>query len=260
MAFVAHQNARRARLQPAALDDVLHHARDPLRVAAPEHAAMRSGTSSSQHLAAHRVVEIVVHVRHDVRDAHDPPLERHREQVGVFREDAALSFECLRMLRRASRGKVKPAPVALEDLDHAQRLLGMVEVSLMSRASTDSPACPNGVCPRSWPSAMASVSTSFSALSRAGARNLRDLERVGDAGPVVVASAQKDLRLSRQPPEGFAVQDTIAIELERRSQRIGLLGALPPRDSALRDAAGCCVWASCRSIPRASSWAIPRFS
>ena len=52
---------------------------------------------------------------------------------------------------------------------------------------------------------------------RDGARDLRDLERVCEAGAIVIAGRREEhLRLVLQPPERLAVNDAVAIALERR--------------------------------------------
>ena len=87
------------------------------------------------------------------------------------------------------------------------------------------------------------------------ARNLRHLERVREARAVVIAGRrEEDLRLVLQPAERLAVDDAIAIALERRpdvvfrlrtqaAARIGALGRLRREESRSR-ASSCC--AECR--------------
>jgi hypothetical protein len=75
---------------------------------------------------------------------------------------------------------------------------------------------------------MASARSSFrrsAARDRAG--DVRDVERVGQADPVVVAlGRQEHLRLMLQPAERFGVRDAIAVPLEDRADRILGLDAL----------------------------------
>src|SRR5437764_890949 len=62
------------------------------------------------------------------------------------------------------------------------------------------------------------------------ARDLRDLEGVGQARPVVVALGRHEhLRLVLEPPERLAVHDPVPIALEGSAQRAVLLGAGPSR-------------------------------
>ena len=77
------------------------------------------------------------------------------------------------------------------------------------------------------------------------ARDLRDLERVGQPRAIVVAGRrEKHLRLVLQPAERLAVDDAIAIALKRRTDvvlgfgaqpasRVGALGGLGREDLAL---------------------------
>ena len=58
------------------------------------------------------------------------------------------------------------------------------------------------------------------------ARDLRHLERVREARPVVIAGRrEEDLRLVLQAAERLAVDDAVAVALERRTDRILGLGA-----------------------------------
>ena len=75
--------------------------------------------------------------------------------------------------------------------------------------------CPKGVCPKSWPSAMASA-RSFVEVegARDCAGDLADFEGVGEAGYIVVAErCDEDLRFVFESSEGFAVYDAVAVAL-----------------------------------------------
>ncbi len=54
--------------------------------------------------------------------------------------------------------------------------------------------------------------------------HLGDLERVGHAGALVIVGEHEHLGLAGEPPERRIVQDAIAIALEARPERVGLLG------------------------------------
>jgi hypothetical protein len=58
--------------------------------------------------------------------------------------------------------------------------------------------------------------------------DLRDLDRVGEAGAgVVVVGCEEDLALACQAAERPAVLDAIEVALEAGSERVGSLGARP---------------------------------
>ena len=66
-----------------------------------------------------------------------------------------------------------------------------------------------------------------------GGGDLGDLEGVGEAGALVVVGEDEDLGLAGEAPEGGGtVQDAVAVALEARAHRIGLLGevAVPGTD------------------------------
>ncbi len=89
------------------------------------------------------------------------------------------------------------------------------------RSSASSPVWPNGGWPRSWPSAIASVRSSFSLSARATAREMPGhLERVGHPRAEVVAlGSDEDLRLVLEAAKGLRVDDPVAVALKRRPQR-----------------------------------------
>ena len=55
-------------------------------------------------------------------------------------------------------------------------------------------------------------------------RHLGDLERVGEAGALVVVGEDEDLRLPGESPEGAGVQDPVTVALEAGAQRVGRFG------------------------------------
>src|SRR6266545_3309053 len=82
---------------------------------------------------------------------------------------------------------------------------------------------------------------------RAGGRprDLRDLQGVGEADPVVVAfGGQEHLRLVLQAAEGLRVDDSVSIPLETGSKGVALPSRSRPLDSADRVACGARVWRS----------------
>ena len=99
-----------------------------------------------------------------------------------------------------------------------------------AESSASSPACPNGVCPVSWPRPIASTRSSLSLSARATTREIAGrLERVRHARAVVVArGVDEDLRLALEPAERLRVDDAVAVALERRPHRRLLLGPQPP--------------------------------
>src|SRR5581483_480633 len=62
-----------------------------------------------------------------------------------------------------------------------------------------------------------------------GARDLRDFQRVGQAGAIVVFfRVYENLRFMFQAAEGFGVEDAVAVALKGRADRVGRFGALAP--------------------------------
>ena len=143
-------------------------------------------------------------------------------------------------------GEVQAAAVVLEQIDDAQALLVVVEAAghqLVDDAFA-------GVAERRVAEVVAERDRFGQLLVqpqdlRDGARDLRHLERVGEPGAVVIARRREEhLRLVLQPAERLAVDDAIAIALERRphvvfglgpetAARIGALGRLRREDLAL---------------------------
>ena len=62
---------------------------------------------------------------------------------------------------------------------------------------------------------------------RDGRGDLCHLERVGEAGALVVLGEHEDLGLAGQPAEGGGVEDAVAVALEAGAPEVGLLGPGP---------------------------------
>ena len=99
----------------------------------------------------------------------------------------------------------------LQHVDHPQRVLVVAEAAAealaqAARRGTSSPMWPNGGCPRSCPRPDRLDQVLVEAQRpRDGPRDLRDLQRVGQAGAVVVAlGGDEDLGLVLEAPEGLA--------------------------------------------------------
>ena len=114
-----------------------------------------------------------------------------------------------------------------------------------ARSSTRSPAWPNGVWPRSCASATASAEVLVEAERRGErARDLRRLDRVRQPRPVVVALVvDEDLRLVLEAAERRAVDDAVAVALERQPERMLGLGVDAPAASR------CCASRRWRASP-----------
>ena len=194
---------------------------------------------------AHGVVDIVIDVGDQIGQPDDLRLEGRRgrddrpETLGV----GADPVDHL-------AGQVQPAAVALEPFDHAHALLDVGEPARQDRAQ----AFFAGVAERRVPQVMAERDRLGQVLvepQRARHRpgDLRDLERVRQPGAVVVAlRREEDLRLVLEAPERLGVEDPVAVALEIRAQRAGLLGqgAAPARGR--RAARGCSTAFSISSV------------
>ena len=196
---------------------------------------------------ARRVVDVVVDVGDEIRDAHDLPFDRtgpHR----VRHPDWRARFP-LRMLRDAVAHlprQVQAAAVVLEHIDDAEALFVVIEAAgheLVDHAFA-------GVAERRVPEVVAE-GDGFGQLlvqpqhlrDRAG--DLRHLERVREPRAVVIAGRREEhLRLVLQPAKRLAVDDAVAIALERRphvvfglrtqpAARVGALRRLGREDVAL---------------------------
>ena len=107
------------------LDEVVHDRVDARRARRAEHRDRRLGQLGGvEHAGAQRVVDVVVDVRDAVDELDDAALERlRRDRPGVV-EDAVAH-----LVR-----EVEAAPVALEHVDDAQRVLVVAEAALEALA------------------------------------------------------------------------------------------------------------------------------
>ncbi len=128
---------------------------------------------------AHGVVDVVVDIGDLVGLADDLPLKRLRQTaVTAMAEDAHAHLV----------GQAQPCPSFSRISTTRSDCSLWRNGSARHLAERDLPAWPKGVCPRSWPKAIASAK---SFVQPQGARDrpgdARDLERVRHAGAVVVA-------------------------------------------------------------------------
>ena len=126
------------------------------------------------------------------------------------------------MPSRTSQVRFRPLPVVLEHVDDAQALLVVVEAAGHERVE-DALA---GVAERRVAEVVAERDRFGQLLVQPQhlgdrARDLRHLERVREPRAVVIAGRREEhLRLVLQPAERLAVDDAIAIALERRPDRV----------------------------------------
>ena len=107
----------------------------------------------------------------------------------------------------------------------------------MHSLSASCPACPNGVCPRSWARQIASDELLVELQrTRDRARDLRHFQRMREAGAVQVSLViDEHLGLVDQPPERGRMHDTVAVALELAARR----RAAAPAWRRPRDCASC---------------------
>ena len=230
---------RRGRRRPAATDrsraarrscahQVGHQRVDPLaRGSRPGPSSAAAGSSSGvQDPRADRVVDVVVQVGDPVGEPHDLRLQgRGRGHRPGVVQDAVADLP----------GEVQAGAVVLQELDDAQatarsggtagprngreRLLAQVPERRVAQVVPERDR----------------LGEVLVQPERAGGRpgDLRDLERVGQAHPVVIALGREEhLRLVLQPAERLRVQDPVAVALEARAERVGGSSRSRPFDSA----------------------------
>ena len=190
-----------------------------------------------QDARALRIVDVVIHVGREVGHAHDLPFQRLRALRRRHpHRRAALAFGVMRDAVAHLPCEIQALPVVLEHIDDPQALLVMIEASgdqVVEHALA-------GVAERRVAQIVAQRDGLGELLVQLqhlgdGSRDLRHLQRVGEAGPVVIARGREEhLRLVLQAPERLAVHDAIAIALKRRAHVVlGLLALAPARFRAL---------------------------
>ena len=178
-----------------------------------------------------RVVDVVVDVGDDVGDARDLSLDRARAVRGIGADGhAVLPFRVPRDAVAHLPRQVQPLPVVLQHVDDAKALLVVLEAAGHERLQH----ALAGMAERRVAEIVAERDRFGQLLVqpqhlRDAARDLRDLERVGQPRAVVIALGREEhLRLVLQPAERLAVDHAIAVALERRPDRILGLGTQPP--------------------------------
>ena len=170
---------------------------------------------------SHRVVEIVVDIRDAVGDANHLTFERIRlSRRGVG--DAGAKLGVTKNAVADGKGQVETAPVPFQVIDDAKTLLVVPEAGERFGQGRLTGVAEGGVT-----EIVAETDGLDEVLVEEerptdGAGDLRHLEGVGEAGPVVVAGgSDKDLGLVHQPAKALAVEDAIAVALKRGPQ-VGL--------------------------------------
>ena len=173
----------------------------------------------AQDAAAYGVVDVVVDVGDPVHQPHDPPLH------GLGRLRPGVAEDALAHLL----GEVE----VLDPLHHPQRVLVVPERPAPALAHARVEHLLADVAERR----VAEVVTEPDRLGevlvqperpRDVARDAAGLERVGEAGAVVVAlGGDEHLGLVLEPPERLGVDDPVAVALERRAVLGVRLGACP---------------------------------
>ena len=137
------------------------------------------------------------------------------------------------MPSRTCCGQVQTGAVALEMLDHAQRVLVVAKVLSEALFQAAVEHLLADVAEGRVPEVVAEADRLHQVLVQRqrpgdGPRDRGDLERVREPRAVVVAPrGDEHLRLVRQPAKRLAVDDAVAVALERRAQPAVLLGTRP---------------------------------
>ena len=174
---------------------------------------------------ADRVVDVVVDVGDPVDQPHDPPLERRRLAGAGVVEDPVADL----------LGQVQPSPVALEHVDHPQRVEVVLETPRRRARAAPVERLLADVAERRVAEVVPEPDRLGQVLvqpqrPRDGPGDEAGLERVREPRPVVVALGRDEhLRLVLQPPERLRVGDPVAIALKRRPHLAVGLGDRPIR-------------------------------
>ena len=206
------------RLIGALIDEVDDQRVDPRPVGVTEHVErLPRQLALVQHTGTDGVVQVVVDVGDPVREPHDLRLER-----GGRRHGPRMVHDAVAHLPR----QVQALPVVLEVVDDPQALLAVAERAAQERRerllAQMAERRVSQVVPERDGLRQVLVQAER-ARDRSG--DVRDVERMGQADPVVVAlGRQEHLRLVLQPAERLGVRDAVAIPLEDRADRILRLG------------------------------------
>ena len=178
----------------------------------------------------HRVVDVVVDVGDDVGDPRHLPFDGRGAVLGRRADrQAVLALGVAGDAVADLPGQVQALPIALEHVDDAQALLVVVEAGRAQRLEH----ALAGVAERRVAQIVAEGDRLGQLLVQPqhlgdGAGDLRHLEGVRQARPVVIAGRREEhLRLVLQAAERLGVDDAVAIALERRPDRILGLGPEP---------------------------------
>ena len=202
--------------------------REPVRAEQPDWP--RRQLVRVQHARADGIVDVVVDVRHAVDELHDPALERRGHRLTGVGEDPVAHLV----------GQVQALPVALDHVDHAQRMLVVAEAAVEARMQGLVERLLACMAERRVAEVVPEADRLRQILvqpqrARDRARDAHGLDRVREPGAVVVAlRGDEDLRLVLEAPERLRVHDAVAVALERGAQRAWLLVVVRPAPRGVR--------------------------
>ena len=191
-------------------DDAFDHGVDALAMRVAQHAdGMHRQILALEHARADGVVDVVVDVGDAVRQMHAAALQRLRAHLSGVVLDAVAHLP----------RQVEAVAAVFQHLDHAAALHPVLKAALDDAVERILARVPERRVPEVVPhrDGLGQILVEPQrARQRAG--HLRDLQRVRQARAVVIAlRGEKDLRLALEPPEGLAVEDTVAVALELRA-------------------------------------------
>jgi hypothetical protein len=120
-------------------------------------------------------------------------------------------------------GEVETVSILFQDIHHPQALVDMTETSRRQIVKNPLAGVPEGGMPQIVPKGDGFGQIFVKGQGAGdGARDLGDFQGVSETGSVVIAlRREEDLRLVLEPPERFAMNDSVAIMLKGRPDRAG---------------------------------------
>ena len=162
------------------------------------------------------VVKVVIDIGDDIGDANDLAFKGGRHVLGAFTQNLAPSLGMADDAVADLPGQEKPFAVVLELLDDPQALLGVAEAAFDEAVERGLSRMPEGRVAEVVPERDGFGQVLVEAQGPGDCPgDLRDLESVGQACPVVIAEGrEKDLGFMLQTAEGFRMDDPIAVALK----------------------------------------------
>jgi len=110
------------------MDDIIHHRINSFGVSIAQNLQTVTGHIVRRHdPSPNGVIDVMIDVSDDVRNANHLPFERSGHGLGILAEDLSFSLGMLQDTLSYLKREIQSLSVLFQKIDHPQALIGMIE-------------------------------------------------------------------------------------------------------------------------------------